>query len=169
MKLLAISGSLQARSANTALLRVARLVVSDDVEIVLFHDVAAIPAFNPDTDPAPESVEELRSLVKSSDGLLIATPEYAFGLPGSLKNLLDWLVGSGELYEKRVAILSAAPSRERGQNARADLDRTLRAQGAFVLQSTTIAVPANVRGYEADEPEIREAVLNLVAVFQDDA
>ena len=165
MKLVGISGSLQARSSNTALLDVARAVADGGVEIEVFAGLAAVPAFNPDTDPAPPSIEAFRSLVQSADGLLIATPEYAFGLPGSLKNLLDWLVGSGELYGKPVVVLSAAPSAERGTNARADLERTLRAQGARVLVSTTIAVPSGVRGREADDPQIRERVAEALTAF----
>ena len=61
----------------------------------MFDALGAVPAFNPDTDPAPCVVDTFRGVVQSADGLLIATPEYAHGLPGSLKNLLDWLVGSG--------------------------------------------------------------------------
>ena len=96
---------------------------------------------------------------------MITTPEYAHGLPGALKNALDWLVGTGELYEKRVVVASAAPAPERGKHARADLERTLRAQGAEVLESVTITVPTRVRGSECDDPEIREAVATLLAGF----
>lgn len=60
-------------------------------------------------------------------------------MPGSLKNALDWLVGTGDLYGKPVAVLSAAPTAGRGGNARADLERTLRGQGADVRASRTIA------------------------------
>ena len=108
---------------------------------MIFGELAEIPPFNPDTDPAPTAVEAFRSSVKSADGIVFATPEYAFGLPGSLKNALDWLVGSGELYEKPVVVTSAAPGASAARNARADLERTLRAQGARVLASETIAVP----------------------------
>ena len=165
MKLLGISGSLQARSANSALLDVARDVAGVDVAVVVFDALGAVPAFNPDADPAPGVVEEFRELVQSSDGLLIATPEYAHGLPGSLKNLLDWLVGTGELYGKRVAIVSGAPSVERGENPRADLERTLRAQGAHVLVSRTVVVPSAVRGSELSSAEIRDAMREVVSTL----
>ena len=165
MKLLGISGSLQAQSANSELLEVARAVAGDGVEVDRFDSIAAVPAFNPDTDPSPAVVDEFRTCVLAADGLIFATPEYAFGLPGSLKNLLDWLVGTGELYGKRVVILSAAPSAERGAHARADLERTLRAQGAVVLESTTIAVPTSVRGREVDDADIRDSVASALKVF----
>jgi NAD(P)H-dependent FMN reductase len=154
VRILAVSGSLQAGSANTALLRVARERAAAGVEVLLFERLADTPPFSPDIDPAPAAVDEWRGLVSSSDALLIATPEYAHGLPGALKNALDWLVGSGDLYGKRVAILSAEPHAARAVHARADLGRTLRAQGADVLSSETVAVPTGLRGHEADDPGV---------------
>jgi len=142
------------------------MVAEPGDEVVLFEGLAGIPAFNPDDDPGPSSVDAFRALVASADGLLFATPEYAFGLPGSLKNALDWLVGTGEIYGKRVVVLSGAPSAARGTNARADLERTLRGQGANVLASSTIAVPTALRGHEVDDPDIREAVEKALAEFR---
>jgi len=141
MRIAAISGSLQASSTNTRLIRAARERASNGTEVVVFEGLADIPAFNPDIeDPPPTAVTELRALLQSADGVLIASPEYAFGVPGCLKNALDWMVGSGDLYGKRVVVVSAAPSEERGGHARADLERTLGAQGATVLLSGTVAV-----------------------------
>lgn len=101
-------------------------------------------------------------MVKAADAVLIASPEYAFGVPGALKDALDWLVGSGDLYEKPVAVLSAAPSAERGANARADLERTLGGQGARVIASATIVVP---RGDAFDVTSDAAARERLVAVL----
>ena len=158
MRILGISGSLQQSSTNTAVVNIARARAPEGVDVMVFDGLAQIPPCNPDLEPAPAEVAAFRALVQSADGLLIATPEYAHGLPGTLKNALDWLVGSGELYGKRVVVVSAAPSSDRGAYARADLERTLRAQGADVLASTTIAVPARARGREIDDPEIVAAV-----------
>jgi chromate reductase len=143
MNILGISGSLQARSSNRALLAAASDLAGHGVVVDEYRGVESLPHFNPDLDRdgGPPSVAEFRSLVRTADGVLIATPEYAFGVPGALKDALDWLVGSGDLYEKPVAVLSAAPSAERGSNARADLERTLRGQGAHVIVSSTIVVP----------------------------
>jgi NAD(P)H-dependent FMN reductase len=158
VRILGISGSLQQHSTNTALIDIAGARAPQDVEVLRFDGLAQIPACNPDLDPVPTEVEAFRALVQSADGLLIATPEYAHGLPGTLKNALDWLVGTGEMYGKRVVIVSAAPSSERAGYARADLERTLRAQGAEVLASSTIAVPTREHGHERDDPEIVAAV-----------
>jgi len=166
-RVLGVSGSLQASSTNSALLRIARARAGDDVDVVIFDALREIPPFSPEITPSPEAVDAWRALVSSADALLFATPEYAFGLPGVLKNALDWLVGTGELYGKRVAILSGAPSVERGTHARADLERTLRAQGAEVLASETIAVAASARGNEAADAGITERVDAALRVLLD--
>jgi NAD(P)H-dependent FMN reductase len=139
IKIVGISGSLQRQSSNTALLHDVRTIATD-ADVVLFEQLAAVPAMNPDVDDAhvAPAVRELRELVGSADAVVLASPEYAHGVPGALKNALDWLVGTGELYAKPVAVLSAAPSAERGVHARRDLERTLHAQGARVCCSETI-------------------------------
>jgi chromate reductase len=169
MLILGISGSLQERSSNRALLAAARDLAGDGVAVDEYRGVEALPHFNPDLDRdgGPQSVIEFRSLVRTADGVLIASPEYAFGVPGALKDALDWLVGSGDLYEKPVAVLSAAPSAERGGNARADLERTLRGQGARVIASSTIVVPrGDAFDVTSDVParEQLEAVLEAFRV-----
>lgn len=83
-----------------------------------------------------------------TNGVLIASPEYAHSLPGSLKNALDWLVGSGELYERPVAVLGGAPRPNGGEKGRAALEQTLQAQGAVVVVSSTVAVAGADRGAE---------------------
>jgi NAD(P)H-dependent FMN reductase len=111
VKLLALSGSLRAASSNTALLEAAQRLAPNGIAIELWPDMGGLPHFNPDLDtgdPAvvPPVVRELRRRVGDADGLLISTPEYAHGLPGSFKNLLDWLVGSTEFPGKAVLIIS---------------------------------------------------------------
>ena len=150
--LLAISGSLQAQSSNTALVHLARALGNVDI----FDGLADLPYFNPDLDvePPPAAVAELRKRLQAADGLLIASPEYAHEMPGVLKNALDWLVSSGELYGKPVIVLCAAPSVERGGYAREALARTLGAQGARVVVSETVAV----RRGETSSAAVRTAV-----------
>jgi chromate reductase len=165
VRILGVSGSLQSRSTNTALLDVARARVPAGMEVIVFNALARIPPFNPETEPVPAAVERLAEFVRLAGGVLIATPEYAHGLPGVLKNALDWLVGSGALSGKGIVIVNAAPSVERGAHARADLERTLRAQGAEVLESIAIAVPSSARGREIDDPHIVASVDRALAAF----
>jgi len=139
MHVLAISGSLARNSANSRLLRQIA-VASDGVEVRIWDALGQLPYFSPDAE-ADDHVHALREAIAAADSVWIATPEYAGGMPGSLKNALDWLVGSGELYGKRVVVLSAAPSDQRGANARRWVEEVVRMQGAAVLASFTVAVP----------------------------
>lgn len=161
---LGISGSLQARSSNRAVLELARRLARD-AEVVVFPSVGVLPHFDPDLerDGVPPAVGDFRATVLAADGLLLASPEYAHGIPGSLKNALDWLVGSGELYDKPVAILSASPRANGATHLRSMLETTLRAQGARVVASATIGVPTgtDVEAEPADSP-IAGAVLAAV-------
>jgi len=168
MRILAVCGSLQGRSSNRAMVRTAHRVASKGVEIVDSISVGDVPHFNPDLDAgtAPDAVRTLRSQVAEADGVLIASPEYAHSLPGSLKNALDWLVGSGELYGKRVAVLCGSPRPNGGVLGRGALEQTLRAQGASVVASTTVGVVAADRGgQELRDPAAVEAVAAAIAAL----
>jgi chromate reductase len=168
VNILAISGSLQERSSNRALLDAAHDLAAAGVAVNEYRGLESLPHFNPDLDRdgAPASVDELRELVQAADGVLIATPEYAFGVPGALKDALDWLVGSGDLYEKPVVVLSAAPAPERGANARADLERTLRGQGARILTSATIVVPRAEEFDVLSDPSAHDALTAVLEAFR---
>ena len=111
VKILAVSGSLRASSINSALVQSMGELVGDSVEFALYEGLATLPHYSPelDTPDVPEAVQDWRRRLASADGVAICTPEYAFGMPGSLKNALDWVVSSGELLRKPVAALSASP------------------------------------------------------------
>ena len=111
MKILAISGSLRVASSNTALLEAAVQLAPPSVDIEPWRGLGELPHFNPDLDvddaaALPAAVRDLRSRVGLADALLLSTPEYAHGLPGSFKNVLDWLVRSTEFPGKTVAVLN---------------------------------------------------------------
>jgi chromate reductase len=163
MRILAVSGSLQARSSNRALLRTAQRLAPSGVEVVDSISVGDVPPFDPDVErdgPAPGVVVAWREQVAGADGVLIASPEYAHSLPGSLKNALDWLVGSGDLYGKRVAVLCGSPRPDGGVLGRQALEQTLRAQGADIVESATVGIVASDKGAE----EVRDpAAVGAVA------
>src|SRR6476659_3959252 len=116
IRILAIVGSLGARSSNLALLETAASVAPEGIEVVLYTGLGDLPHFDPDIDPddAPSAVRAFRQAIAASDALLIAAPEYGHSLPGVLKNALDWLIGSGELERKVIAITASVPHPERG-------------------------------------------------------
>ncbi|MDF5718221.1 MAG: NAD(P)H-dependent oxidoreductase [Rhizonema sp. NSF051] len=110
IRILAISGSLHKISSNTALLHAAIALSPANVEMKLYGGLGNLPYFNPDLEPTqPSSVTDLRTQVKWSDGLVISSPEYAHGIPGVLKNALDWLVSGEEFIGKPIALFNASP------------------------------------------------------------
>jgi chromate reductase, NAD(P)H dehydrogenase (quinone) len=151
MKLLAISGSLKSTSTNTALTRALLNLDPENWEIILYQGLGDLPHFNPeiDTETPPAAVEEFRSLIRTADAVFICTPEYAFGVPGSLKNALDWTVSSGELVEKPVAAISASPSYSGGDKAHASLLLTLSALSAQIPDEAKFSVPAIIKKLNA--------------------
>lgn len=137
-RVLLVCGSLQRSSANRAALDVAEATLSArGVEVTVFAGLGSIPPLNPDHGDDPgEAVLAFRAQIDAADAVLFAAPEYAGAVAGVLKNALDWVVGSGALYGKPVALLSAGTSG--GVFARKDLVRTLSWQGAHVVASLGI-------------------------------
>ncbi len=127
------------------MLQAAVRLAPEGIEVVIYDGLASLPHFNPDDDEEganpPPAVAALRALLTATDGILISTPEYAHGLPGSLKNALDWLVSDGALIDKPVAILSASPIG--GQFAQASLVEILTTMNWRVLG--TWKAPTKVR------------------------
>jgi len=143
MNIVAISGSLRAASTNSALVRAAAALAPDGMEVTVYDGLGGLPHFSPelDGDDAPTAVRDLRGLLGAAEGVLFCTPEYAFGMPGSLKNALDWLVTSGELWRKPVVALSASPSALGGEKAHAALLLTLSALEACVVAEGSLCIP----------------------------
>ena len=162
VRILAICGSLQAKSGNLELLRVATASAPPGVEIVRFDGLRALPHFDPDleaTAGAPPSVVEWRRALAESDALLVASPEYGHSLPGVLKNAIDWVIGSGELERKIVAVTAAVPQPERGRRGLDALKQTLGAVSAVIVGGDPIARGAS---FEADVAALVRALVEAV-------
>ena len=138
MKILTISGSLRARSSNTELLRAAQLVADPSWTFEHYDGLASLPPFNPDDDfegaTPPEPVRDLRARIAAADALLISSPEYAHGVPGSLKNVLDWLVSDAAMIGKPIALLNASA---RSTFAHPQLAETLRTMSTALIAEAT--------------------------------
>jgi chromate reductase len=145
MNILAISGSLRNRSSNTALLHAAIALASGTMNFSLYQGLGDLPHFNPDLDVDDSistiPVTDLRTQLKAADGVLICTPEYANGVPGTLKNALDWIVSSGEFMNKPVAVISASPTPMGGEKAHASLLLTLSIMDAKIVEGGTLIIP----------------------------
>lgn len=142
-RILTIPGSLRAHSTNTELLRAAALVAPDGVTVTMYDGLGTLPHFNPDVEEGvlPAVVVELRSAIATADAVIICSPEYAHGVPGSLKNALDWLVGGPEMVGKRVALWHATTW---STHAPAQLAEILRTMSAEVLVEAGLTI--NLRG-----------------------
>jgi chromate reductase, NAD(P)H dehydrogenase (quinone) len=130
-RVLCLSGSLRRVSSNGAALAASQRLAPPTLDLVLYDGLGTLPLFNPDDDnnPLPPSVLALRNAVDRADALLIACPEYAHGVPGAFKNLLDWLVGSVEFPGKPILLLNtAARGSYHAQEALAEILTTMSAQ-----------------------------------------
>jgi NAD(P)H-dependent FMN reductase len=149
LTLLAMSGSLRVASTNSALLRAVEILAPQDCRVVHYGGLADLPHFNPDLDvaPAPPTVSALRAKVQAADGLVISSPEYARGIPGSFKNALDWLVSSPEIYDKPVALISASP---RGTAAQEALRLVLTTIAARIVDEASLTLPLLGKGLSGE-------------------
>jgi chromate reductase, NAD(P)H dehydrogenase (quinone) len=176
LKLLGIAGSLRKGSYNRSLLRATRELLPDGVEIVEF-EIGALPFYDGDVEAAgdPEPVVALKDAIREADALLIATPEYNRGVPGVLKNAVDWAsrppLGS-PLTGKPVALIGASTGRGGTALAQQQLRQALEFPRAHVLDEPQVLVPEaymcfDDRGELTDEgvrAELAELVDTLVHV-----
>lgn len=113
-RLFAVSGSLRAGSYNTALLKALESLDVPGVEYDTYENMADLPIYNQDLEAdLPPVVQDLRDRIRAADGVVIATPEYNYSIPGGLKNLIDWAsrpAADSALLGKPVGIMGAAPT-----------------------------------------------------------
>ncbi len=151
MILAALCGSLRKGSLNAALIdAVARM---DLFEVIRVSTV--LPPFTPDeADAAPAEVLAFRDALRSTDAILIATPEYAMGIPGVLKNAIDWTVGSCEFAHKPTALITCTAS---GEIAHPAMIEVLRVLEAGLDETTTFLMPHNRARLRGDSSFIDSA------------
>lgn len=118
-KVVAICGSTRQSSSNLSIIAEIKELFSEELDIQLVEGLSDIPHFNPDLDNEnpPQKVSGFRAHLKGADGILICTPEYAMGVPGTLKNALDWTVSSMEFSKKPVALITASSVGEKGHRS----------------------------------------------------
>jgi chromate reductase len=170
-RILAISGSLRAASSNTQLLRACAQLAPAGVQIDLYDGLGTLPHFNAelDTETPPPAVAAFRAQVAAADALIISSPEYARGVPGSLKNALDWLVGSSDVVEKPVALLNGSP---RASYSQQSLAITLKTISANLIANEPYLAPVLGKTLQSQEivddaalaAVIRQMLADLVRV-----
>jgi len=164
ISIVAISGSLREKSTNTRLLKEIGQLVDSRVSFTLFGGVEGLPQFNPDKEGYPSAnTSAWITLVRNADALIVACPEYAHGIPGALKNALDWLVGTDAFIEKPFCLYRACPRSIFAPNALLEVLRTM--SGKHVVESdVTIDLQ---RSYETSDITLakvgsKEKILNSI-------
>jgi NAD(P)H-dependent FMN reductase len=168
IQIMAISGSLRHNSSNTSVLQAVKILAPTSVDVSLYSELAQLPHFNPDLEQTalPDIIISLRQQIKESDGILISSPEYAHGVPGSLKNALDWLVGSVEFPGKPVALINTNP---RATIAMASLTEILTTMSAKIIEESNITLDLAGRGLDTQaiiaDPELLAQLKQAIAIY----
>jgi len=146
MDIVGISGSLRRQSFNSSLIRAAAAAAPDGMSVSLFDRLGEIPPYNDDEkqQAIPDAVTDLAAQIHAADGVLIATPEYNYGVPGVLKNAIDWLsrVPEQPFKDKPVAILGAAMGNLGTARAQYDLRRVFIFLEGLVMNRPEVFVGA---------------------------
>jgi chromate reductase, NAD(P)H dehydrogenase (quinone) len=171
MYLLGIAASLRKGSYNRGLLRAARELLPDDVELEEF-DIRGLPFYDGDLEAAgdPEPVTELKAAIRRADALVIATPEYNRGVPGVLKNAVDWAsrppLGS-PLAGKPVGLMGASTGRGGTALAQQQLREALEFPRADVLDGPEVLVPEAYLRFDEHGLLVDEGVRQEIAELLD--
>lgn len=169
IRVLAISGSLRKASINTTLLRAAQIAApAQGIDITLYQGLGNLPIFNPDLEGVEDqAVLDFRANLTDADGILIASPEYAHGVTGAIKNALDWVVASGEFMSKPVVALNASG---RATIAQAALIDTIGTMDANILHEACVTIALNGKGYSEadilDDPETAAPLHSALKVLR---
>lgn len=154
-KIIAICGSTRQSSSNLSLIHAIRTLYAGKLDIDILQGLTDIPHFNPDLDHEnpPPRVTEFRNQLRAADGILICTPEYAMGVPGTLKNAIDWTVSSMEFSSKPTALITASSM---GQKAHASLMETLNIIETNIPESSQLLI-SFVKGKVSSNGHITDA------------
>lgn len=148
MRILALCGSQRSVSVSAALLRAAKALAPVGVEVEIFEEHKRLPLFNPELEPAlPELARLLREAVTQADAILIASPEYAHGVTGTIKNTLDWLVSHEPFAFKPVAVFNPSYQSHHADEA---LKETLRMMSADLIADACVRIPVIGAGVALD-------------------
>lgn len=168
--IVAISGSTRKNSTNHLLINAIGELSKDIFKITMFEDLLDLPGFNPDKsfENTPAKVSDFRSLLYAADGILICTPEYAHGVPGTLKNAIDWTVSSAEFSNKPTVLITASTEGKYGHEA---LLETLKVIEAKNIENLQLLIPfvktkINAEGKITEEKTL-EDIKALILRFND--
>jgi len=172
VRILALCGSLRSSSTNMRLLEAVGRCMPEAVRYHSYGELHLLPHFNPDDAPErSEPVSRLVNEVKAADALIVSTPEYARGYPGSLKNALDWLVGTDAFVAKPFVLLDASG---RSSHARNSLIVVLETMSGVHVAEASVSVPllgrnlgvAEILRHEDHAGAIRSSIRSLLSFVE---
>ncbi|HLZ16151.1 MAG TPA: NAD(P)H-dependent oxidoreductase, partial [Cyclobacteriaceae bacterium] len=161
LKIMAIPGSLRANSSTHIVLHEIERLIPSDIEFEIFDGVGALPHFD-GAGEIPSAVKNFLQKMGEADGILICTPEYAFGVPGSLKNALDWTVGTTDFTNKPTALITASTG---GERAHESMLQTLTALSADVKDGSVLLISfirSKIREGKIMDQGTRESILAVI-------
>jgi chromate reductase, NAD(P)H dehydrogenase (quinone) len=172
LRILGISGSLRADSHNSALLRAAAKFAPEGVSVELYQGLRDLPPYDQDfdTEHPPAAVAELRRQISEADGVLIATPEYNYGVPGALKNAIDWAsrpAATSSLKGKPVAIMGAAPTNFGGVRAQLSLRQSFLWIDSLVVGKPEVIVFRSHERFDGEGNLVDEGTRELIVGLLD--
>ena len=127
-KILAISGSTRKNSTNRLLINAIAEIMEGYFTILPYEGISLLPHFNPDqSSDAGFEVNDFRKQIRKSDAIMICTPEYAHGVPGSLKNAIDWTVGTSDFSGKIVMLITASSDGKFGHSSMLEILKVIEA------------------------------------------
>jgi chromate reductase len=163
------AGSLRRGSYNRALLAAAAEIAGSDLHIAI-HEIDALPLYNQDLEAAgaPTAVTALRDAVRAADGVLIATPEYNHGVPGVLKNTIDWLSRpprQSALDGKVAAIMGASPGMSGTARGQAQLRQAFVFTNTYALLQPEVLVARAHEKFDTNGRLADQATRDFLAAF----
>jgi chromate reductase len=162
--IIGISGSIRQRSSSHVVLEEIARLFPQQIAFELYEDLASLPAFD-GREEDPEPVKEFKAMLKKADGIFISSPEYAFGVPGALKNALDWTVGSGDFVNKPVALITAS---SQGEKAHESMQHILTAIAAILHPDSTLlisSIRSKIKDSRITDVATQELIQQLVTSF----
>ncbi|HVI44639.1 MAG TPA: NADPH-dependent FMN reductase [Chitinophaga sp.] len=170
LNILAICGSTRTFSSNLNLLKAIAVLAGDFFDLHFYDGLTALPPFNPDLDEnqPPAEVARFREQVKAADAVIICTPEYAGGVPGALKNAIDWGVSAMTFSPKPVALITASTAGSMGHQS---LLGTLLIIESSITAETQLLIPAVRTKVGSDakitDPATLDQVIQLIVVLKE--
>ena len=166
-KIIAISGSTRLNSTNHGLIKAITALSKDELDIFVYEGISSLPQFNPDNDNENVAAEvaDFRQQLNNADGVIICTPEYAHGVPGTLKNAIDWTISTSQFPHKPTMLITASTDGRFGHRALLETLKAIEAKNIDNLQMVIRFVKTKINNNKIIDEDTLKGVKILIANF----